>query len=172
MLEQYAPDLLELIPQGIWDCAKTNGYDGMGIYAVPGLKDTATQYCWDVNGTLLAELGYDVDAVCDAGLDFFSEEFEAMLAAAKAAKGNDFYPLLIEPAVLERMATTTAIVTGDISGANVLSYYYDAANPSKDIGSTIVNKNATPRIRSLRKEGLRVRTEGLHLSLLPVHRYR
>jgi AraC-like DNA-binding protein len=38
MLEQYAPDLLELIPQGIWDCAKTNGYDGMGIYAVPGLK--------------------------------------------------------------------------------------------------------------------------------------
>ena len=37
MLAQYAPELLETVPQGIWDCAKTNGYEGMGIYAVPGL---------------------------------------------------------------------------------------------------------------------------------------
>ena len=143
MLESCAPDLLELIPQGIWDCAKTNGKDGMGIYAVPGLKDTATQNCWDVNGTLLAELGYDVDAVCAAGLDYYSADFEEMLAAAKAAKGNDFYPLLIEPAVLERMVTHSSIITGDLNGANMLSYYYDAEHPSKDIGSTIVNKYAT-----------------------------
>ena len=143
MLATYAPELLDTIPQGIWDCAVTNGYDGMGIYAVPGLKDTATQNCWDVNGTLLAELGYDVDAICDAGLDYFSAEFEQMLADAKAAKGNDFYPLLIEPAVLERMVTHSSIVTGDINGANVLSYYYDAEHPSTDIGSTIVNKYAT-----------------------------
>lgn len=152
MLAEYAPELLETIPQGIWDCAVTNGYDGMGIYAVPGLKDTATQYCWDVNGTLLAELGYDVDAVCAAGLDFYSAEFEAMLQAAKDAKGNDFYPLLIEPAVLERIATTTAIVTGDVASGNVLSYYYDAANPSKDIGSTIVNKYGTPEFEAFAKK--------------------
>ena len=152
LLPTYGADLLETIPEGIWDCAKTNGYDGMGIYAVPALKDTATQYCWDVNGTLLAELGYDVDAVCEAGLDFYSAEFEAMLKAAKDAKGNDFYPLLIEAVVLERMATTTAIVTGDISGGNVLSYYYDAANPSKDIGSQIVNKYATPEFEAFAKK--------------------
>ena len=152
MLAEYAPDLLELIPQGIWDCAKTNGYDGMGIYAVPALKDTATQYCWDVNGTMMAELGYDVDAVCEAGLDFFSPEFEEMLATAKAAKGNDFYPLLIEPVVLERMATTTAIVTGDISGGNVLSYYYDKESPSKDLGNTVVNKYATPEFEAFAKK--------------------
>ena len=152
LLPTYGADLLETIPEGIWNCAKTNGYDGMGIYAVPALKDTATQYCWDVNGTLLAELGYDVDAVCEAGLDFYSAEFEAMLKAAKDAKGNDFYPLLIEAVVLERMATTTAIVTGDISGGNVLSYYYDAANPSKDIGSQIVNKYATPEFEAFAKK--------------------
>lgn len=143
MLEKNAPELLKLIPQGIWDCAKTNGKDGMGIYAVPALKDTATQNCWDVNGTLLAELGYDVDAVCAAGLDYFSAEFEEMLQKAKDQKGNDFYPLLIEPAVLERMVTHSSIITGDLNGANVLSFYYDAANPSKDIGSQIVNKYAT-----------------------------
>ena len=143
LLPTYGADLLETIPQGIWDCAVTNGYDGMGIYAVPGLKDTATQNCWDVNGTLLSELGYDVDAVCAAGLDYFSTEFEEMMQKAKDAKGRDFYPLLIEPAVLERMVTHSAIITGDIAACNVLSYYYDAEHPAQDIGSTIVNKFAT-----------------------------
>jgi len=152
MLATYAPELLSTIPQGIWDCAVTNGYDGMGIYAVPGLKDTATQNCWDVNGTLLAELGYDVDAVCAAGLDYFSAEFEEMLAAAKAAKGGDFYPLLIEPAVLERMVTHSSIITGDIAGCNTLSFYYDAEHPSKDIGSAIVNKFATPEFEAYAKK--------------------
>lgn len=143
MLETYAPDLLELIPEGIWACAKTDGYDGMGIYAVPALKDTATQNCWDVNGTLLAELGYDVDAVCEAGLDYYSDEFEEMLKKAKEHVGGDFYPLVVEPVVLERMVTHTSIVTGDLNGANVLSYYFDPMNPSNDLGSTIVNKYAT-----------------------------
>ena len=138
MLEKDAPELLATIPEGIWECARTNGLDGMGSYAVPGLKDTATQNCWDVNGTLLAELGYDVDAVCAAGLDYYSDEYEEMLQKAKDAKGGDFYPLLIEPAVLERLVTHTSIVTGDLNGGNVLSYYYDAEHPSKDIGSTIV----------------------------------
>lgn len=148
MLDQYAPELKALIPQALWDSAATNGLDGMGVYAVPALKDTATQNCWDVNGTLLAELGYNVDEVCAAGLDYFSPEFEAMLAAAKAAKGNDFYPLLIEPVVLERMATKTAIVTGDLTNAPVLSYYYDAEHPSKDIGSKLVCKYATEEFKA------------------------
>ncbi|MDO5401371.1 MAG: extracellular solute-binding protein [Eubacteriales bacterium] len=143
LLDTCAPELKAAIPEGIWDCAKTNGAEGMGIYAVPGLKDTATQNCWDVNGTLLAECGYNVDEVCAAGLDYFSAEFEEMLAAAKAKKGNDFYPLLIEPAVLERMVTHSAIVTGDLSGANVLSYYYDAEHPATDLGNAIVNKYGT-----------------------------
>ena len=148
LLPQYGADLLSTIPEGIWECAKTNGYDGIGIYAVPALKDTATQNCWDVNGTLLAELGYDVDAVCAAGLDYYSDEFEEMLQKAKdykAAQGeNDFYPLVMEPLVLERLVNVTSIVTGDLPGASVLSFYYDKDHPSKDIGSEIVNKFATP----------------------------
>ena len=143
MLATNAPELLKTIPQGIWDCAKTNGYDGMGIYGVPGLKDTATQNCWDVNVTLLKELGYELPEK----LDFFSAEFEEMLQKAKDAKGADFYPLVIEDAVLERMVNHSAIVTGDLGTGNVLSYYYDAANPSKDTGATIVNKFATPEFQ-------------------------
>ena len=148
MLDTYAPELKALVPQALWDASVTNGIDGEGIYAVPGLKDTATSNCWDVNGTLLEQLGYNVDDVKAAGLDYFSAEFEEMLQKAKDEKGKDFYPLLIEPAVLERMVTVTAIVTGDLNGANVLSYYYDAEHPSKDIGSTIVNKYGTEKFKA------------------------
>ena len=147
LLPTYGAELMSAIPDEIWECAQTNGYDGMGTYAVPGLKDTATQYCWDVNGTLLAELGYNVDEVCAAGLDYYSDDFEALLKAAKDAKGDSFYPLLIEAVVLERMGTTTAIVTGDLGNSNILSYYYDAEHPSKDLGSTVVNKYATPEFQ-------------------------
>ena len=147
LLPTCGAELMSAIPDEIWECAQTNGYDGMGTYAVPGLKDTATQYCWDVNGTLLAELGYNVDEVCAAGLDYYSDDFEALLKAAKDAKGDSFYPLLIEAVVLERMGTTTAIVTGDLGNSNILSYYYDAEHPSKDLGSTVVNKYATPEFQ-------------------------
>ena len=164
MLPEYAPDLLSLIPEGIWECAKTNGYDGIGIYAVPALKDTATQNCWDVNGTLLAELGYDVDAVCAAGLDYYSDEFEEMLQKAKDLKAsegeNDFYPLCVEPMVLERLVDVSSIVTGDLGGGNVLSYYYDKDHPSKDIGSQIVNKFATPEFEKYAKRTYELAQKG------------
>ncbi len=151
MLPTYGADLLTTIPEGIWECAKTNGYDGMGVYAVPGLKDTATQNCWDLNGTLLAELGYNVDEFVEfASMNpdfYYSDEFEEVLQKAKDAKGGDFYPLVGEPVVFERIATGTAIVTGDLNGAPVLSYYYDVEHPSKDIGSKIVCKYATPEFK-------------------------
>ena len=164
LLPEYGADLLEVIPEGIWECAKTNGYDGIGIYAVPALKDTATQNCWDVNGTLLAELGYDVDAVCAKGIDYYSDEFEEMLQKAKdykAAQGeNDFYPLVVEPMVLERLVTVTSIVTGDLPGASVLSFYYDKDHPAKDIGSEIVNKFATPEFEKYAKRTYELSQKG------------
>lgn len=164
MLPTYAPELVAAVPQGIWDCAKTNGFDGMGIYAVPALKDTATQNCWDVNGTLLAELGYDVDAVCAAGLDYYSDEFEEMLKKAKEYKAsqgeNDFYPLVVEPVVLERMVTGSSIVSGDLNGAYMLSYYYDTEHPSNDIGSEFVNKYGTEEFAKYAKRTYELAQKG------------
>ena len=123
----------------------------MGVYAVPGLKDTATQNCWDLNGTLLAKLGYNVDEFVEfASMNpdfYYSDEFEEALQKAKDAKGGDFYPLVGEPVVFERIATGTAIITGDLNGAPVLSYYYDVEHPSKDIGSKLVCKYATPEFK-------------------------
>lgn len=145
LLEQYAPELLTTIPEGIWDAAKTNGADGFGVYAVPALKDTATQNTWDVNVTLLTELGYNIDDLRANGIDYYSDEFEEMLAKAKEAKGADFYPLVFEPLVLERTVNLSSIVTGDQN--SLLSYYFDAEDPSKDIGSTIVNKYGTEKFQ-------------------------
>lgn len=151
LLPTYGAELLTTIPEGIWECAKTNGYDGTGVYAVPALKDTATQNCWDLNGTLLAELGYNVDEFVEfASMNpdfYYSDEFEEVLQKAKDYKGGDFYPLVGEPVVFERIATGTAIVTGDLNGAPVLSYYYDVEHPAKDIGSKIVCKYATPEFK-------------------------
>lgn len=145
LLPTYGADLLDIIPDNIWECCVTNGIDGSGIYAVPALKDTASQYCWDLNGTLAAELGYDVDEICANGIDFYSDEFEEMLAKAKEYKGGDFYPLVGEPLVYERMVNHTPIVGGDT--VTLFSYFIDPEDPSKDIGSTIVNKYETEEFR-------------------------
>lgn len=135
LLEKYAPDLFASIPSVLADGAMVDGASGMGVYAVPGYKDIATQYCWDVNVTLLEELGYTIEDI--QGKTFY--EFGDILQAAKDAKGDSFYPLLVEGIVLERMVTNSLVLETNC----ILSYYVDPANPANDIGSTIVNKYAT-----------------------------
>ena len=147
LLPTYGAELLETIPEGIWECATTNGASGKGVYAVPGLKDTATQNCWDLNGTLLAELGYDVDEVCAKGIDYYSDEFEEMLRKAKELKGSNFYPLAPEPVVLCRMVNHSSIIAGDANGGIMLSYIYDAEHPSKDTGHQIVCTYTLPEFK-------------------------
>lgn len=47
LLPTYGADLLATIPQGIWDCAVTNGYDGMGnIRILPPTAAEGLTY-WD-----------------------------------------------------------------------------------------------------------------------------
>jgi len=135
LLEKYAPDLFASIPSVLADGAMVDGANGVGVYAVPGYKDIATQYTWDVNVTLLNELGYSVEDL--EGKTFY--EFGEFLQAAKDAKGDSFYPLVVEGVVLERMVTNSLIVETN----NILSFYIDPTNPANDIGSTIVNKFAT-----------------------------
>lgn len=63
----------------------------------------------------------------------------------KDGEGKDFYPLLIEAAVLERMATNSIIVTGDSGTGNFMSYYLDPTDVSKETsyGIQLLNKYAT-----------------------------
>ena len=147
LIEKYASDLWDVLPKVLTNGATINGSDGYGVYAVPGYKDIATQNCWDVNMTRMRELGYtDADV---EHLDYFSDEFEEMLAKAKEAGGADFYPLLVEGAVLERMVDNSIIVTGDSGTGNFMSYYLDPTDVSKETsyGNKILNKFATDEFK-------------------------
>lgn len=141
LIEKYASDLWSTLPSVLTQGAAINGSDGYGVYAVPGYKDIATQNCWDVNVPLLEKYGYTVDDIKNT--DYYG--FGEILETVKKGEGDDFYPLLVEGAVLERMATNSIIVTGDSGTGNFMSYYLDPKDVSKpgSVGVNIVNKFAT-----------------------------
>lgn len=145
LIEKYGQDLWNLLPEVLVNGATINGSDGYGVYAVPGYKDIATQNCWDVNVDLLEKYGYTLDDIKNT--DYYG--FEEILKKVKEGEGNDFYPLLIEGAVLERMVDDTIIVTGDSATGNFMSYYLDPKDVSKPgkYGNKLVNKFATDEFK-------------------------
>ena len=141
LLEKYGKDVWNLLPEVLTNGAKIEGSDGFGVYAVPGYKDIACQLCWDINVPLLEKYGYTVDDIKKT--DYYG--FGEILAKVKAGEGDNFYPLLIEGAVAERMVDNSIIVAGDSGSTNLLSYYI---NPKKTsdagaYGDVILNKFAT-----------------------------
>ena len=148
LIEQYGSDVWAALPDVLKEGAVIDGTDGVGVYALPGYKDYGTQNTWDVNVTLLEELGYSLSDV--ESRDYYS--FGDLLQAAKDAKGDDFYPLNIEAMVLERMVTNSVIVNGDAGTCNVLSYYIDPTDVSKDIGSKIVSKIGTEEFKKFAEQ--------------------
>lgn len=148
LLANYGSDIWAALPEVLKTGAQTDGASGYGVYALPGFKDFGTQNTWDVNVTLLKELGYTLEDVEKRSY----YEFGDLLQAAKDAKGDDFYPLNIEAMVLERMVTNTVIVNGDSGSCNVLSYYIDPTDVSKDLGSKVVGKFATEEFKKFAEQ--------------------
>ncbi len=148
LLEQYGQDIWNLLPDVLKEGAKIEGSDGVGVYALPVYKDYATQNTWDVNVTLLEKYGYTLD-------DFKSRDYYTMgdiLETVKQGEGENFYPLNVEAMVLERLVDNSIIVNGDVGSINVLSYYIDPTDVSKDIGSKIQNRFATPEFEKFAKQ--------------------
>lgn len=143
LIEQYGSDVWNSLPEVLKVGAAIEGSDGYGVYALPGYKDFGTQNCWDVNVTLLEKYGYTLDDIKNT--DYYG--FGDILKTVKEGEGDDFYPLLVEGAVLERMVNNSIIVNGDSGSLNVLSYYIDPTDVSKDIGSKIENKFATEEFK-------------------------
>ncbi len=142
LIEQYAPDVWKILPEVLKTGATIQGSDGIGVYAIPGYKDSATQNCWDVNVTLLEKYGYTLDDIKNT--DYYG--LGDILKTVKEGEGKDFYPLLIEGMVLERMVNNSIIVTGDSPTNNVLSYYINPTDTAKEgiYGNKILSKFETP----------------------------
>ncbi len=158
LIEQYGQDLWNLLPDVLIGGATVNGADGYGVYAVPGYKDIATQNCWDVNVDLLEKYGYTLDDIKNT--DYYG--FEEILKTVKAGEGDDFYPLLVEGAVLERMVNNVTIVTGDSGTGNFMSYYLNPSDLSKPgaYGNEIVNKFATEEFKKFVEQTRKYYEEG------------
>ena len=141
LIAEYGADLVAAIPESLMQAATIEGAEGMGIYAVNGFKDTATQNTWDVNVTLLNELGYTLDDF--RAMSFY--DFGELFQKAKEVKGDSFYPFLIEPMVLERMVTGSIIVAGDSGSTNLLSLYLNQDDVSAEgpYGNVLLNKFGT-----------------------------
>ena len=150
LIEQYGADLKAAIPESLMQAATIEGAEGKGVYAVNGFKDTATQNTWDVNVTLLTELGYTVDDLMAKG--FFG--WDEIFAKAKEVKGDSFYPFLVEPMVAERMVTNSIIVAGDAGSTNLLSLYLNPEDVSADgiYGNKLVNKFGTPEYKAFAEQ--------------------
>ncbi len=146
LIAEYGADLTAAIPEALMQAATIDGADGKGIYAVNGYKDFATQNCWDVNVTLLNELGYTLEDV--EKLDFFT--FGDLFAKAKEVKGDSFYPFLVEPMVLERMVTNSIIIAGDSGEVNLMSLYLNPDDVSAEgpYGNKLLNKFATEEYKA------------------------
>ena len=158
LIAQYGKELWDLLPEVLVNGATVNGADGYGVYAIPGYKDIATQNCWDVNVTLLEKYGYTVDDIKNT--DYYG--FEEILKTVKEGEGADFYPLLVEGAVLERMVDNVTIVTGDSGTGNFMSYYLNPSDLSKPgaYGNKIVNKFATDEFKKFVEQTRKYYEEG------------
>lgn len=146
LIAEYGADLTAALPESLMAAATIEGADGVGIYAINGFKDTATQNTWDVNVTLLNELGYTLDDF--KAMSFY--DFGELFQKAKELKGDSFYPFLVEPVVLERMVTGSIIVAGESGDANMLSLYLNQDDVSAEgpYGNVLLNKFATEEYKA------------------------
>ncbi|MDR1705656.1 MAG: ABC transporter substrate-binding protein [Clostridiales bacterium] len=140
LLEQYGQDMVAAVPEFLWNSFKLLKDGEQGIYAVPGYKDFAQMYTWDVNNTRLNELGYDVSDFEWNSETLFDPKLEEAMAAAKELYGDAFFPMLPESTAFAR---AMANFDADVTGLGVIAFPFDPVDPTQpeniEVGLTIEN---------------------------------
>ncbi len=144
MIGKYCPTLWKQLPEVLTRGALVDGSEGYGIYAIPGYKDYANQYCWDVNVPLLEKYGYTAEDIRNA--DYYT--FGDMLAKVKSGEGSRFYPLMCESDIAESITDRFAAISGD-GTAGCLAYSLNTEDPSEmgQYGDKIVDRYETEEFR-------------------------
>jgi len=131
LLQQYGQAMLAEVDDTLWTAFRADGPAGLGLYGVPGPKDSAAWFKMDVNNTRLAELGYDFDDIFTlTGSNheiIFDPIFEEIMQASKDMYGDNFFPLNIEAGNFAQHFSSTS---GDLTGLDVFMFPYDPNNPA------------------------------------------
>lgn len=149
LLDGYGQDVKAALPEQLWEGATVIGASGYGIYGVPSYMREPEYPAFQVNLTLLERYGYTIEDI--ANTDYYG--FGDILAAVKEGEGEDFYPLLLDGILLERMVTGSAVISGESSidlndVSHLFSYYFDVHDVAGERGDgRIYNKYATEEYR-------------------------
>lgn len=133
LLEQYGPNLYAGVSDGLIETATVPGAEGEGIYGVLIEKDIVQQLGYLMNVELLAK--YDLTTDDFAPNDFAN--WGEKLQIIKDGEGKNFYPLNVEPEVLDRTVNYLAYVGNP---QHMLGFYFDGANPAGSSNMEIVSR--------------------------------
>jgi len=132
LLERYGQAMLAEVDEALWTAFRADGPNGLGLYGVPGPKDSAAWFKMDVNNTRLADLGYEFDDIFTlTGSNheiIFNPIFEEILQASKDKYGDNFFPLNIEQGNFAQHFSAT---DGDLTGLDIFMFPYDPMNPAQ-----------------------------------------
>ena len=135
LLARYGQDMMRIVPDTLWGGFTMDGPQGFGVYGIPGYKDYAQMYVWDVNNTLLSQLGFNFDDMFDMdGLNYdviFDPMFVDAMQAAKDLMGPTFFPLAHEGGNWARFFSHMDM---DITGVDVFHFAFDPYNPAEPRG--------------------------------------
>ncbi|MCL1863743.1 MAG: ABC transporter substrate-binding protein [Defluviitaleaceae bacterium] len=138
LLATYGQGMRNAVPTALWDTFTTQGPSGVGIYGIPGYKDYAMMYTWDVNNTRLAELGFDFYSLFDPnGFNYdvlFDPQFEAAMVAAQEMWGDTFFPFAPENELFARALSNADF---DLTDTHAFHFGFDPRNPALPANPTI-----------------------------------
>ncbi|MCL1988232.1 MAG: ABC transporter substrate-binding protein [Firmicutes bacterium] len=126
LLDRFGQNVRAAVPQSLWSGFITEGPQGRGIYAVPGYKDYAQLYAWEVNAELLEDLGFNFDDFNWSYDTLFDPMFAAAMEAFQERFGEESFPLLVEPESFMRSVTNSDF---DITGLGIFHFGFDPNNP-------------------------------------------
>lgn len=156
LLTQYAPDLLNELPDYVLEGGKVNGK----IYGVPSYKDVADSYSIIWNETLREEVGMDKDMLT-ADWKWIDEKYDAFVEFK--AKRDAKYPELADIPISSQFhdqlaiwASYDQIVNGVVTNVGNIEYFKDQGS-----GEKVFNVFDTPEFVEICKNARKFVDAGL-----------
>ena len=138
LLPEYAPETVEMLPQGLWDAVTIDGK----IYGIPSYKDNCRIYNFIYNKDMAEDLGVDADITWGSFKDLIPLLYEGK-EKRDAKYPEDAGNPIMSPIPLLEYFFPSDVINGlavtNIPGINAFE--------GQGEGETVFNKYATPEFR-------------------------